>query len=206
MEKILTYFPELTETQISQLNQFRGMIIRWNDQINLISRKDLQNIEERHMLHSLAIAKFVHWNDGTKVIDFGTGGGLPGIPLAIFFPKVEFLLVDSIGKKINVVQQMVDELELKNVRCLKSRVEDLREDCHFIISRAVADFSKTVSWVKPKIKTEQINNLANGIICLKGGDLSNELKSFPKVKTIRISGFFQEYFFQEKKMVYLPAY
>ena len=206
MENVLNYFPKLTKTQINQLEEFQKMIIKWNDQINLVSRKDLQNIEQRHIIHSLAIAKFIYWKDATKVIDLGTGGGLPGIPLAIFFPNVDFVLVDSIEKKIKAVEQMTHKLELKNVRCIKSRVEDIEECCHFMICRAVANFSKIISWAKPKIKVEKINKLPNGVICLKGGDLSSELRSFPRSKTTNISDFFQEDFFQEKKIVYLPMH
>ena len=206
MKNVLTYFPELSKMQIDRLNKFQKMIVQCNNNLNLISRKDIQNIEERHILHSLAIAKFIHWNDNTKVIDFGTGGGLPGIPLAIFCPKVEFLLVDSIGKKIEAVSQMIKHLKLKNVNCLKSRIEDLEEDCHFVICRALTAFSKIVYWAKPKIKPEKTNDYYNGIICLKGGDLSNELKLFPESKTICISNFFREDFFREKKIVYLPVH
>jgi 16S rRNA (guanine527-N7)-methyltransferase len=204
MSILLKYFPELTATQIEKYNQLSILYEEWNAKINVISRKDIQELTERHILHSLAIAKVMPFKSGASVMDLGTGGGFPGIPLAIMFPETEFLLVDSIGKKIKVVQAITQALQIKNVRTLHQRAEKIDEEFDFVVSRAVAPLSDLANWSKDKYFKMYNHTLKNGILCLKGGDLKQELKPFEKkVKVWNIKDFFEEDFFQEKKVVYL---
>jgi len=177
----------------------------WNEKINLISRKDIDSLYEKHILHSLAIAKIIDFRPGTAILDVGTGGGFPGIPLAILFPACQFVLIDSIGKKIKVVNAVAEELELKNVKAINGRVEDMKTEFDFVISRAVTTFPVFVGLVKKNISRKQINALPNGIIYLKGGDLNEEIKDFKRlIEVTEISAFFNEPFFETKKVVFLP--
>lgn len=199
------YFPELSDEQVSQLNQLFDMYLHWNAQINVISRKDMDNFDERHVLHSLAIAKVMKFAHGSKVLDIGTGGGFPGIPLAIMFPEVDFHLVDSIGKKIKVVNEVSAALGLKNVRTSHERAENIKEQYDFVISRAVTRMNNFMPWVRGKFLARKNNPLQNGILYLKGGDIHEELnevdsKHFPSIHNI--SDFFPEEFFETKKVVY----
>lgn len=204
MQEILKYFPDLSEKQIEQLSKLKDLYFEWNEKINVISRKDIDELYIKHVLHSLAIAKVMKFKDGSEVLDVGTGGGFPGIPLAILFPEVNFHLVDSIQKKILVVSEVANALELKNVKAETQRVEKLKSKYDFIVSRAVTQMPKFVGWVRGKIKKENINPLPNGILYLKGGDLSEELKDFKTAEIYPISEFFSEEFFETKKVVYLP--
>ena len=204
MKIIQKYFNDLSEEQLIQFAKLELLYKDWNSKINVISRKDIDELYLRHVLHSLSIAKLISFKDGTCILDVGTGGGFPGIPLAILFPNCKFHLVDSIQKKINIVNNVVQELDLKNVKTSASRVEAVSEKYDFVVSRAVTNMKDFVSWVKFKINKKSFNDLKNGIIYLKGGDLKEELKSFKKVKTFELSHFFEEGFFEEKKIVYLP--
>ncbi|MFQ3576705.1 MAG: 16S rRNA (guanine(527)-N(7))-methyltransferase RsmG [Cytophagales bacterium] len=205
VEIIFRYFPELSEVQKKQFSEMFPVYAEWNEKINVISRKDFASIYEKHVLHSLAIAKLIQFKDKTKVLDLGTGGGFPGIPLAVFFPEVKFHLVDSIGKKIQVVEQVVHHLAIKNVTFEHSRVENIDRKFDFVVSRAVAPLSDLVRWTKGKFSNENSNELPNGIICLKGGDLEEELKPFKNTVTdLDLKGYFEEEFFVTKKIVYLP--
>lgn len=204
MEELLTYFPDLSDEQITQFTQLKDLYTDWNEKINIISRKDIDELYIRHVLHSLAIAKVMKFKAGSDILDVGTGGGFPGIPLAILFPEVNFHLVDSIQKKILVVTEVANSLGLKNVKAEAQRVEKLKSKYDFIISRAVTQMPKFVGWVRAKIKKEHINPLPNGILYLKGGDLAEELSSFPKALIHTISDFYKEEFFETKKVVYLP--
>lgn len=204
MEFILKYFPELTEVQISQFQQLEALYHDWNSKINVISRKDIDQLYVKHVLHSLAIAKIQKFEPGTYILDVGTGGGFPGIPLAILFPETRFYLIDVILKKINVVKAVAESLELKNVKAEQIRAENVKGDFDFIVSRAVTNMPDFVSWIKDKIKKQQKHELKNGILYLKGGDLTEELASFPKAKEYNISDFFEDDFFETKKVVHLP--
>lgn len=204
MDKIITYFPGLTESQISCFQQLLPLYQEWNEKINVISRKDIDHLYERHVLHSLAISKVINFVSGTKVVDIGTGGGFPGIPLAILFPEVQFHLVDSIGKKINVVNEIVAAIGLQNVTTKKNRAEDLTGSYDFVVSRAVASLPQFYKWVRHLISKDQKNKLPNGVLYIKGGDISVELISTYSKKTIYpISKYFVEDFFQTKKIVHL---
>jgi 16S rRNA (guanine527-N7)-methyltransferase len=203
MEFILKYFPELTEVQISQFQQLEALYHDWNSKINVISRKDIDQLYVKHVLHSLAIAKIQKFEPGTYVLDVGTGGGFPGIPLAILFPETRFYLIDVILKKINVVKAVAESLELKNVKAEQIRAENVKGDFDFIVSRAVTNMPDFVSWIKDKIKKQQKHELKNGILYLKGGDLTEELASFPNAKEYHISDFFEDDFFETKKVVHL---
>lgn len=206
MLKILKYFPNLTPEQIIRFEKMDRIYRDWNGKINLISRKDIDSLYEKHILHSLAIAKIIDFRPGTKILDVGTGGGFPGIPLAILFPDSQFVLIDSIGKKIKVVQAVAEELELKNVTAIHGRAEDVKEEFDFVISRAVTSFPVFVGLVKKNITRKSINALPNGIIYLKGGDFQDELKDFKRnVEVTEIANFFNEPFFETKKVVYLPV-
>jgi 16S rRNA (guanine527-N7)-methyltransferase len=201
---IHTYFPDLTPLQTDQFEQLYDLYVDWNAKINVISRKDINLLYEHHVLHSLGIAKIIQFRPGTKVMDVGTGGGFPGIPLAILFPETTFLLVDSIGKKIKVVQEVAAGVGLKNVTAVQQRVEDIDQKFDFVISRAVTNFPEFYRWTKYKTIPLNKNQLPNGILYLKGGDLGEELKDFPRAKTIELKDFFKEEFFDTKKVVYLP--
>ncbi len=204
MEFILKYFPELTEVQISQFQQLEALYHDWNSKINVISRKDIDQLYVKHVLHSLAIAKIQKFEPGTYILDVGTGGGFPGIPLAILFPETRFYLIDVILKKINVVKAVAEALELKNVKAEQMRAENVKGDFDFIVSRAVTNMPDFVSWIKDKVKKQQKHELKNGILYLKGGDLTEELSGFPNATEYTISDFFQGEFFETKKVVHLP--
>lgn len=205
MDIILKYFPGLTQEQRNQFSQLEALYTDWNSKINVISRKDMDEFYERHVLHSLGIAKLIRFVPGTKILDVGTGGGFPGIPLAILYPEVNFLLVDSIGKKIKVVKSVAEELNLKNVKAEQIRAEQLNEKYDFVVSRAVTKLPEFVPWVQKNIAKKQMNALPNGILYLKGGDLTEELKPFRKTVFVQeLSSFFTEEFFETKKVVHLP--
>ena len=204
MELILKYFPELTKVQISQFQQLEALYHDWNSKINVISRKDIDQLYVKHILHSLAIAKIQRFQPGTYILDVGTGGGFPGIPLAILFPETRFYLIDVILKKINVVKVVADALELKNVKAEQIRAENVKGDFDFIVSQAVTNMPDFVTWVKDKIKKQQKHELKNGILYLKGGDLTEELAGYPNAKEYHISEFFDGEFFETKKVVHLP--
>lgn len=201
---ITKYFPHLTPLQAKQFSQLDEVYRHWNERINLISRKDIEQLYERHVLHSLSIAKVASFADGAKILDVGTGGGFPGIPLAIMFPQCSFTLVDSIGKKIMVVSEVAKALGLQNVNALQARAEALPQKFDFVVSRAVTDLPTFMSWVWSKIVVCGNSNIPNGILYLKGGDLTDELK--PVKQQLRItplSDFFEEEFFETKKIVYV---
>lgn len=204
MKLIQKYFKDLTEEQLEQLNKLELLYKDWNSKINVISRKDIDELYLRHVLHSLSIAKLISFKNNTTLLDVGTGGGFPGIPLAILFPNCNFHLVDSIQKKINVVNIVVKELELKNVKTSCCRAELVKDKYDFVISRAVTNMKDFVSWIKYNVNKKSFNDLKNGVLYLKGGDLKEELISFKNVKTYELSDFFKEDFFNEKKVVYLP--
>ena len=204
MEELLQYFPDLTAHQISQFKLLSSLYKDWNLKINVVSRKDIDEIYLRHVLHSLAIAKVQPFLPGTSVLDVGTGGGFPGIPLAILFPEVQFHLVDSIGKKIKVVEQVRDGLALQNVKITNARAETITGQYDFIVSRAVAQMETFVRWVKNRVAKKSNHDLKNGILYLKGGDLTQELALFPKAKIYPISSFYIEAFFETKTVVHLP--
>ncbi|GIJ96689.1 ribosomal RNA small subunit methyltransferase G [Capnocytophaga stomatis] len=203
MELISKYFKNLTEKQIAQFEKLKPVYEQWNAKINVISRKDMDLFYERHVLHSLAIAKVMPFLPDSEVLDVGTGGGFPGVPLAILFPQTKFTLVDSIGKKIKVVEEVCKELDIDNVTAINSRVEQIDKKFDFVVSRAVTQMPEFVKWVKGKIKKSSKHSLDNGILYLKGGDLTEELASFKNVHLYEISDFFSEEFFQTKKVVYL---
>lgn len=205
MNEILQYFPDLSSEQIEQFSALGELYKEWNEKINVISRKDIEDLYIKHVLHSLAIAKVMEFKSGSKVLDVGTGGGFPGIPLAILFPDVEFHLVDSIAKKILVVNEVTSALGLKNVKAETQRVEKLKSKYDFVVSRAVTQMPKFVNWIKNKFEKENKNPLPNGILYLKGGDLSEELSEFPTVIIHPIPKYFSEDFFETKKVVYLAA-
>ena len=204
MEEIIKQFPNLTDNQIQQFQQLEALYQDWNAKINVISRKDINELYTKHVLHSLAIAKIQPFEPGTYILDVGTGGGFPGIPLAILFPETRFYLIDVILKKINVVKAVAEALLLKNVKAEQIRASEVKGDYDFIISRAVTNMPDFVSWVKDKIKKQNKHELKNGILYLKGGDLTEELASFPKATEYNISNFFSDEFFETKKVVHLP--
>ena len=201
---IQSYFSELTSIQIEQFSKLEELYVHWNQQINVISRKDTENFYQSHVLHSLGIAKVIQFKKGTKIMDVGTGGGFPGIPLAIMFPDCDFLLVDSIGKKIKVVNEVANALGLKNVKGIHERAEKIDGIFDFIISRAVTQMPEFISWVKNKISKTSKNSLPNGILYLKGGDLSEEMKPVKQWhKEFNIKDYFEGEFFATKKVVYV---
>jgi 16S rRNA (guanine527-N7)-methyltransferase len=204
MEAILKHFPYLTDIQKEQFQQLDSLYHEWNEKINVISRKDIDALYTKHVLHSLGIAKIQSFEPGTFVLDVGTGGGFPGIPLAILFPETRFYLIDVIAKKIKVVQAVADVLGLKNVKAEQIRAENVKGDFDFIVSRAVTNMPDFVSWVKTKIKKQHKHELKNGILYLKGGDLTEELKDFPKATLYDLADFFEDEFFETKKVVHLP--
>lgn len=201
---ILRYFPNLSEEQKVQFEKLEFLYKDWNQKINVVSRKDIEELYLRHVLHSLGIAKIHTFKTGSQVLDVGTGGGFPGVPLAILFPEVQFTLVDSIGKKIKVVEEVVDGLGITNVKAIHSRVEDLDSQYDFVVSRAVAAMPTFVRWIKGRIKKESIHERKNGILYLKGGDLSEELKDYKTAQIFDLTTFFKEDFYETKKVVYLP--
>ncbi len=204
---IQKYFPDLNPTQIKQFDQLFELYQNWNAQINVISRKDIDELYERHILHSLGIAKVCQFLPGTQVLDVGTGGGFPGIPLAILFPEAQFLLVDAIGKKIKVVNEVAQAIGLKNLTATHSRAEQIHQNFDFIVSRAVTQLKDFYPWVKGKFKKESKNSLPNGVLYLKGGDLKEELNAsqLKNIKLYSLSEYFVEEFFQTKFVVYFPA-
>lgn len=202
MQIIHKYFPDLTEKQIEQFTDLQKLYQHWNAQINVISRKNIDTLYTNHILHSLAIAKVIQFEKGTKILDIGTGGGFPGIPLAILFPEVEFLLVDSIGKKIIVVNEVSNAIDLSNVRTVHERAESINETFDFVVSRAVTNMTDFKKWVKGKFNNTHNNTLNNGILYLKGGDLSEELRGISHYK-YEIADFFEEEFFETKKVIYI---
>ncbi len=203
MNDILRYFPNLTLNQQQQFEKLEALYQDWNSKINVISRKDIDALYTKHVLHSLAIAKIQPFEPKSYVLDVGTGGGFPGIPLAILFPETHFYLIDVILKKINVVKAVAEDLELKNVKAEQMRAENVKGDFDFIVSRAVTNMPDFVNWVDGKIKKKNMHILKNGILYLKGGDLSQELKPFPKAKQFEIADFFDDPFFETKKVVHL---
>ncbi len=204
MEIILKYFAGLSDQQLDQFGRLGSLYEEWNARINVISRKDIEQLYERHVLHSLAIAKIIQFKPGTKVLDVGTGGGFPGIPLAILFPETSFMLVDSIGKKIRVVNEVATALNLRNIQAEPVRVEDLKQTFDFVVSRAVTAFPRFVSMVRSKVSNKNINDLPNGIIYLKGGDFEDEISPFKQqVKVHELQSFFQEEFFETKKLIHM---
>ena len=204
MNLIQENFQGLTPQQIEQFAKLEELYKHWNAQINVISRKDIDALYLKHVLHSLGIAKVQPFLPGSKVLDVGTGGGFPGIPLAIMFPESEFVLVDSIGKKIKVVEAVAEALGLKNVRAVHGRAEKVKGEFDFIVSRAVTQMDDFVKWTRKKVTKEQRHALKNGILYLKGGDLSEELKNFPKAEIYDLTSYFDDPFFETKKVVHLP--
>ena len=199
---ILKYFPEITDEQKQQFEKLEQLYTEWNEKINVISRKDMDGLYEKHILHSLGIAKVMPFADGTKVLDIGTGGGFPGIPLAILFPEVSFTLIDSIGKKIKVVEAVSEGLGLKNVTAVHGRAEKLKDKFHFVVSRAVTQMPEFLRWLKGKFEKEQFNEKHNGVLYLKGGDLAKELAGL-RCEIFQLKNYFEEEFFDTKKVVYL---
>ena len=204
MEEILKQFPDLSDNQILQFQKLQSLYEDWNAKINVISRKDIDELYTRHVLHSLGIAKIIEFRPGSKIMDVGTGGGFPGIPLAILHPEVDFYLIDVIAKKIKVVNEVAAGLGLKNVKAEQKRAELVKQEFDFIVSRAVTNMPDFVSWVDDKVSKKQNHELANGILYLKGGDLTEELKDFPKATEYNLSDFFTDEFFETKKVVHLP--
>ena len=202
VSSILKYFPEITDEQKQQFEKLEQLYTEWNEKINVISRKDMDGLYEKHILHSLGIAKVMPFADGTKVLDIGTGGGFPGIPLAILFPEVSFTLIDSIGKKIKVVEAVSEGLMLKNVTAVHGRAEKLKEKFHFVVSRAVTQMPEFLRWLKGKFEKEQFNEKHNGVLYLKGGDLAEELAGL-RCEIFQLKNYFEEEFFDTKKVVYL---
>lgn len=203
MEIIQKYFSKLSDTQIEQFSKLQELYQDWNLKINVVSRKDIDELYLRHVLHSLGIAKVIQFKPNSKVLDVGTGGGFPGIPLAILFPETQFHLVDSIGKKIKVVNEVVEGLGLKNVKATHGRVEEVKDTYDFIVSRAVAQMETFVRWTKGKISKKQQHDLKNGILYLKGGDLSEELQKYTSATIYNLPDYFEEDFFETKKVVHL---
>jgi len=204
VKEILHYFPNLSQVQVQQFERLKDLYEEWNQQINVISRKDIDELYTRHVLHSLGIAKIIEFRPGSRIMDVGTGGGFPGIPLAILYPEVDFYLIDVIAKKIKVVNEVAAGLGLKNVKAEQKRAELVKQEFDFIVSRAVTNMPDFVSWVDDKVSKKQNHELANGILYLKGGDLTEELKDFPKATQYNLSDFFSDEFFETKKVVHLP--
>ncbi len=204
MQDIVKYFPNLTEDQVSKFRELEVLYKDWNAKINVISRKDIDELYEKHVLHSLGIAKIQEFKPGSKIMDVGTGGGFPGIPLAILYPEVDFYLIDVIAKKIRVVNEVATALGLQNVKAEQMRAENVKGEFDFIVSRAVTNMPDFVQWVKDKVKKKQNHELKNGILYLKGGDLTEELQDFPKATQYDLADYFKTEFFETKKVVHLP--
>ena len=204
MKIIQNYFPDLTTKQLNQFSELKELYTFWNAQINVISRKDIDELYVKHVLHSLGIAKVQSFKSNANILDVGTGGGFPGIPLAILYPDVKFYLVDSIGKKIKVVNEVVTDLQLTNVKATHGRAENVKGKFDFIVSRAVTNMDDFVKWTRNKVTKKSKHELKNGILYLKGGDLTEELKNFPKATLFNLSDFFKEDFFETKKVVHIP--
>jgi len=205
MELILKYFPNITETQKSQFDALYALYTYWNEKINVISRKDIEHLYEHHVLHSLAIAEIIHFQPGTTILDVGTGGGFPGIPLAILFPETQFVLIDSIGKKIKVGTEVSTAIGLKNIKLKHLRVQDEKDKYDFVVSRAVMPLGDLVKLVQKNISKKHKNALPNGLICLKGGELQHEIQPYKNVAELYdVSDFFSEEFFKTKKAVFVP--
>jgi len=205
MELILKYFPNITETQKSQFEALYALYTDWNEKINVISRKDIEHLYEHHVLHSLAIAEIIHFQPGTTILDVGTGGGFPGIPLAILFPETQFVLIDSIGKKIKVGTEVSTAIGLKNIKLKHLRVQDEKNKYDFVVSRAVMPLGDLVKLVQKNISKKHKNALPNGLICLKGGELQHEIQPYKNVAELYdVSDFFSEEFFKTKKAVFVP--
>ena len=204
MDLILKYFPDLTEEQKRQFAALYDLYLDWNSKINVISRKDIENLYEHHVLHSLGIAKVIRFRPGTQIMDLGTGGGFPGIPLAILFPEVQFHLVDSIGKKVRVASEIANSIGLKNVTFRHARAEEEKGKCDFVVSRAVMPLTDLLKIIRKNISSKQQNALPNGLICLKGGELGNETMPVKNKTTLwDLKEFFEEEFFETKKVVYV---
>lgn len=199
---LLKYFPDLTETQIEQFTKLESLYHEWNEKINVISRKDMESLYEKHILHSLGIAKVMGFEPGTKVLDIGTGGGFPGIPLAILFPEADFTLIDSIGKKISVVNAVAEGAGLKNVKAIHGRAEKVNDKYHFVVSRAVTQMPEFLRWLRGKFEKEQFNTKHNGVLYLKGGELAEELAGI-RCEIVNLKNHFDEEFFDTKKVVYV---
>lgn len=207
MELIQKYFPNLSDEQVEQFSKLEELYSYWNERINVISRKDMDNFYDHHVLHSLGIAKVINFKPDTKVLDVGTGGGFPGIPLAIMFPQVQFHLIDARNKKIKVVNEVIDELGLKNVKAQHIRVEDVKDQYDFVVSRAVTRMDQFYDWVRKRILKKQKNGLPNGILYLKGGDLKEEMKPIQTFHDyFELSDYFNLPFFETKKVVYVQVY
>ena len=204
MNEILKYFPEINPEQTNKFQDFYSVYELWNSKINLISRKDFENLYIHHILHSLSILKFIKFKNGTKVLDVGTGGGFPGVPLAILFPEVEFTLIDGIGKKILAVNSIIRDLKINNAKGINIRAEDLSEKSDFILARAVGSLDKFYPLIQKNISSNSFNDMNNGLIYLKGGDLSHELRQIKHYKEVLISDYFNEPFFKDKKIIYIP--
>lgn len=205
MQLVQKYFKDLTEDQLSKFQKLEELYKDWNLKINVVSRKDIDELYLRHVVHSLGIAKVQKFNPGAKIMDVGTGGGFPGVPLAILFPETNFHLVDSIGKKIKVVDEVVQGLDLKNVKTSNCRVEEIKDSFDFIVSRAVAAMPTFVHWTKGKILKKSQHELKNGILYLKGGDLTEELQDYKAAKIYDLTDYFEEDFYETKKVVHLPV-
>lgn len=207
LDIITHYFPDLTTEQLNQFHQLQGLYEEWNAQINVISRKDMDQLFERHVLHSLGIAKVMSFKPDTRIMDVGTGGGFPGIPLAILFPECSFHLVDSIGKKIKVVEAVSTGIGLQNLTAQHERAEKVKGQFHFIVSRAVTRMLPFWNFIRTKFARDQFNDLPNGVLYLKGGDLTNEMKEFNRTYTMfDLPDYFSEPFFETKKVIHVPAF
>lgn len=205
MELILKYFPNLSDNQKAQFEALYALYFEWNQKINVISRKDIENLYEHHVLHSLAIAEILHFQAGTTILDVGTGGGFPGIPLAILFPEAKFVLIDSIGKKIKVGNEVANAIGLKNIVLKHLRVQEEKDKYDYVVSRAVMPLDDLIKLVRKNISKKHINALPNGLICLKGGELHHEVLPYKNIADLyEVSDYFTEDFFKTKKAVYVP--
>ena len=204
MDLLKKYFPQITEFQVEKLILFKDLIKQWNKKINLVSRKDVENFEVNHMLHSLSISKFIKFKKDTQILDLGTGGGLPGIPLSIVFPNSNFKLIDRKNKKINVLNEIINKLSINNVKAQNIDIIDLNHNYDFIINRAVSSTDNLIKLCKGRINFKGHNVIKNGIICLKGGNLNSELKNINKFQIVELKYFFSELFFEKKKILYIP--